>query len=325
MAAAGTARKRTKGQTPATIVTYESGSRGYGPADERRSSAMKRLFITLVLALVVLAAASAPIFADVVMSNDFLEKNKDKTEPMNHSFSANGADGFVSSREAPGSKKELDRYENGAIIRIGSIYKHKGEYWGISPIGHWYWNPGWMPMNELLMYYESSDFEAEFQEGLYDYSGNFRSLAAAKEFYIWQWPGSDREKNHYDNSNKYFDASDVRALNAWKDEGGGEWVYITIWGGPGGGLQPAGAAAGWVYMSDPNNGDIPAFNPAPDPVPWVYGEAPDWYGTKPKPDITPPGPPARTDMSFIIRIIIVAALAAATFVLILRRLKQKKV
>ena len=238
---------------------------------------LKRLFFALIICILLIPAVNAR--ADVVWSNDFFNRNKDDTEPMNRSFIVNGADGYVSAKEAPGSDKEAFAYENGMMIIIGSTYLDHGRYWGIPPIGHAYNNmQGWFLMDEMLMIYDHIDFVAEHQEELYDYTGNANRVLRGDEYFVWRWPGSDMEKLCY--STEYVSNSDFKATYAYKDNEGREWAYFRIMGGgpQGGGLYAINAASGWICLDDADNGQIPAFNPAPDPIVWSGEETPDWYG-----------------------------------------------
>ena len=86
---------------------------------------MMRRFV-VALAIVFLFALPLAAYADVVFGNDFLDKNRNRTEPVNRSFIVNGADGHVSVKEKPGGAKEEARIDNGTIVNIVAAYKHKG-------------------------------------------------------------------------------------------------------------------------------------------------------------------------------------------------------
>jgi len=232
-----------------------------------------------VIVLTVLFLFMPPLIvrADAVMGNDFEFKNRDKTEPLNRSFYVNGPNGRASAKEAPGSKTEVTSYENGRIIEIASVYRHRGTYWGITPMGHAYYMPGWFLMDDLLLYYDRKDFEDEHKDEFYDYTGDFEVLWTSEEFYIWRWPGSDRAIYKYE-VDEYagLDESAIHPKYAYMDENGREWVYIRIWDGFVASLSRYGSADGWVCMSDPSNNDIPAFNPAPESRKWTPGREVDW-------------------------------------------------
>ena len=296
---------------------------------------MKRFLVLkrFVVAFIVMTAMLFPlaVFADVVVGNDFFYKNREKTEHLYRLLQVNGAFGVLSSKEKPGGAKIVDTYKNGDLVYIGHTYLHKGKYWGIPPISHMYSESGWLPMDELLMLYDSADFESEYQDVLYEYAGGFEPLLAAEEYYVWQWPGSDREKSYYEYMS--LDASDIQAGPAYMDGEGREWLYVTLWGGSTyGGLSMGGATEGWVCLSDLGNAQIPSFKPAPAPVPWVNGEAPDWYGPnapqQPSGAEGPaegPGPiPANEpDLRFVIVLAAVCFAAAAAIIIIAKRNKKK--
>jgi len=280
---------------------------------------IKKIFT--IIMVVFLFTPTITVYADVVFGNEFLNEKKDKTEIIGDkyygkSFYVNSPSGYISSKEAPDSNEEAYKYENGRIIRIYYIYKHKGKYWGSPPINHGS-SPGWFPMDELLTYYDNGDFETEHKHELYDYTGGFHELSTSEEFYIWQWPGSDREKIHYF-ANEYSGLDNdhaIRAKHAYMDDNGCEWVYIVIWDGYSGGESRWGSAEGWVCLSDLNNGQIPAFNPAPPPAKWSrtnISVLPSDDDLENEFDITP------------IIIALVVALVGGTAVVIWIFLKKKK-
>ena len=281
---------------------------------------MKQLFIIIAFTIVLMFPLVA--HADVVIGNDFFDKNRDKTEPLNHIFQVNSAKGFLSAKEKPGSLKSVGTYQNGNLLLIDSTYLHNGKYWGIPPVSH-YGPPGWFPMDELLMFYSSVDFETENQASIYNYVGDLDSLLTAEEFYIWQWPGSDREKIFYDYRD--LEESAVRTGLACLDDEGREWLYVRLWGGStfGGGFGHIGAASGWVCLSDPGNGGIPAFNPAPEPIPWVYGEAPDWYGTADRSASGAAGKPAPESERYKPSVLLIIAICAVGALILIKKFAKK--
>ena len=259
---------------------------------------IKRVLCTI---LVILILTPSTAYADVVWDNEFDRNNRDKTIDVNRSFYINGDSGYLISVEAPGSRREDrfggGRYENGNVVRVSRAYNHRGKYWGLIDWGGHGGPDGWVPMDELLVRYMDSDFLEEFYYEFYDYTGDINNLLEYEWFYLWQWPGSDREKYTYDYLDReWVGIEEVNVEHAFLDYASRVWVYVKIMGGwSGGGLSRAGGAAGWVCISDPDNSrDIPAFNPAPDPVPWSPDEEPDWYGTNPPTEIIPPATPERT-------------------------------
>ena len=300
--------------------------------------------ITIILIILFLFMQPLTVYADVIMGNDFFFKHRDETEPLHRSFYVDSPDGFISVKEEPGARREILSFENGTIIRIAATYKHRGRYWGIPPMGHAYYFSGWFPMEELLMYYESNDFEAEHVDEFYDYTGDFYNISSAEEFYFWQWPGSDREKILYEVSEYYeLDESNaIRAKYAYMDDEGREWVYVFIFDGYTAGLSRAGSADGWVCISDVSNNRIPAFFPAPEPRKWSPDDPYNWTGST-TPDDPPDDPPANNTKNptgiedpprpdenqneipvILIIIVLGLTLVVSTTVLVLVLVKQKK-
>jgi len=229
---------------------------------------MKRLFPIVLIAIVFLMSALIPAYADVVWSNAFLEQNRNKTIQVDRRFYANGPRGHINLLEKPGIGKVMATYENGKHITIGHAYRHMGKYWGIPPVDHTSGTMGWVPMDQLLLFYDNIDFLNDHRDEVHDFNGSLDFLLEADSFYLWRWPGSDREKRFFDSSEWHPDDSDVAGRYLYIDSEGREWVYVLIWWG----IEPAPPgghpATGWVCSDDPGNGRIPAFNPAPEPVIW---------------------------------------------------------
>ena len=237
--------------------------------------------ILIFLGVICLLAVPIAANADIIRMNDFYRTN-DNIEPLDryHYFQANGIFGNISFKAAPGSSEEVFTCENGTIIGIYSTYLYKGRYWGfpIKPY-HGFWDYGWVLMDELLMLYDSQDFEEENEDRFYVYTGSYDALLSAEKLIIWQWPGSDREKI----IREEFIIDTESPRTAYRDAEGREWGKtrvaniisyagidptdpINIWGN-----------RGWICLSDPeNNTDIPAFNPAPKPVKWSPNGESNW-------------------------------------------------
>ena len=272
--------------------------------------------IVTILALMCLFMLPLSAYADVVMGNDFFYKNVNKTVPVDQTFTVNSPSGQISAKEKPGSASEVYSLDNGTVVRIKAAYRHKGAYWGIPPESHSNQAWGWLPMDELLTWYSLNDFLDVHLDEFYDYAGGFDGLCAAGDYYIWQWPGSDREKVHYfvDDYEGLDDPGAYRARYAWLDGEGREWLYTIIFDGGGGGLSRFGSIDGWICIDDPQNDQIPAFNPAPEPALW---SPPDGSGSAGQGG-------SGSGFPLPLLIVIIAAVAAAVLILILRRREKAK-
>jgi len=233
--------------------------------------------------VVLLLLSPATALADVVYGNDFKYENRDELQRLERTyFIANGPDGYVIVRDEPGSPKdtmttlwggeEEVHFDNGVLIWMDYVYLHEGEYWGSIQEGHGVQNPGWIPMDDLLQYYSHLDFLVENEAELYEFSGDFNELSKIDEICLWQWPGSDREKIIFTPDFESIDIdseNDIRARYAYMDDEGRQWVYIIFMDGFTYGMSRGYSSEGWVCFDDPSNaGSIPAFNPAPEPMPW---------------------------------------------------------
>jgi len=268
---------------------------------------IKRILCAFIILLMLSPSVAR---ADVVWGNEFDSRNHEDTIRVGRTFYVNSADGYLISRAAPGARIDSGNdnrriqgeggltYENGRVVRISRAYNHRGHYWGLIDWGGHGGPNGWVPMTELAMRYEESDFIAEHEGEFYGCNDTVDTdiLHELEWFIIWLWPGSDREKYTYDYlgfEDSWVTMEHVFVDFAYLDGEGREWAHVTIMGGwPGGGLSMAGGAAGWVCLSEPDNRDIPMFYPAPEPILWSPTEPTDWWQSTPtQPEIYEPRQP----------------------------------
>lgn len=206
---------------------------------------MTRRVLSFVLVAAVLLVASPIAYADAIFGNQFFYENEDRTEQISggrfgRGFMINSPSGYVIPTDEPGSEngipssfgyysgwgyEDIDEpeedifvFRNGEIVSIEATYLHDGRYWGVMSPSHRYQPPGWVLMDDLLVIYQTEDFERENSDSFYTYTGSYDAVLAARRLVDWQWPGSDREKRIInDNIQRY---ADVRY--AYMDEEGRE-------------------------------------------------------------------------------------------------------
>jgi hypothetical protein len=248
---------------------------------------IKRFFI--IFAMTALLTSTLTVYADMIWSNSFLDKNRHKmTELERYMFVVDSESGALTAKEEPGSDKEFKlwdyqnahQYENGQGINLTKVYNHNGEYWGIGDYGGHGGPSGWFPMNQLLVMYDRKDFIVDYENEFYNYTGVFDIELLNEKLVTWRWPGSDSAKTTYNfaEGDGYYDGIEVKKLNihyAYKDVQEREWGYVEIeavinvsigHGALGKSLQTWDA---WICLDDPaNDSNIPSFNPAPEPKKW---------------------------------------------------------
>lgn len=253
---------------------------------------MIRRVLFILLAAILLLASSPVAYADVVMGNDFRYQHEKETQKLDRSrFCANGPDGYVIPQQEPGGTEEvftferpwvgdslevvLPKYQNGAELLMERMYILEGEFWGVMYPSHSYSWPGWIPMEHLLVVYIRDDFNKEYHDEFYTYTGGYDTVLSAERLVLWQWPGSDREKRVIDDES--FLIKDISADYAYIDEQGREWGYVNIrytytyW--TDGWTQDMQT---WICLDDPSNSKIPSFIPAPKPVEWSPDGVYEW-------------------------------------------------
>ena len=304
---------------------------------------MIKRFLVIFTAILILASPLA-VRADLVIGNDFLYKNESNAEQIGErhygkNFIINSPAGYVIPKKEPGSGKgvstEMHSYKgtspggrndkpytysgdvfvfnNGEIITITHTYLHKGKYWGVMSYSHTYQPPGWIPMDELLVLYDSQDFETLNKDNFYTYTGSYDAVLSAKKLVEWEWPGSDKEKRIVES----YIPERAGVLYAYKDKDGREWGKTKY-------------SEYWICLSDPENSKIPSFYPALQPTAWSFDGIHEWSA-----DVTVYPPSDISGMPYIVTsdgpvnillliISLVAALFLCTVVLIIVFWKRNK-
>ena len=252
----------------------------------KRSSIIGRWSCIIILLFAVLVAPLA-VYADAIAlpENDFYLEHQDELVYSGRSFAANGEDGSVAAREAPGAKGELTRLQNGEEIYIEATCLYDHEYWGFT-----YFCSGWVKMDEMLVSYDYVAFEEEHIGEFYDYKGSYEELAAAGEALVWPWPGAGYTLWTVEG----LDTENFWVMHAWKDGDGREWGFVSYL---------FGSRNIWICLSDPMDGSIPAFNPGQAQTAW----APDTVHVNIEPG---------ANRSVLLIIILVAVVAVVTLILI---------
>jgi len=256
---------------------------------------MSKRILIFMLACILLVP-SFLVSADMIWGNSFLEKNKTIRLDRN-TFIVNGVSGYLKAQIAPDPYYEIEymdswaqlrRYNNGETIYLDQVYNYNGEYWGIGDYMMHGGPTGWFPMDQLLVMYVGMDFSVQSKDKFYEYTDGFNFKNIGDKLVTWQWPGSDRAKATYtfmesgftqaEDDYSYYSGIDIKQIKiycVYKDEMEREWGFIEIEAdisvsiGHGGYKRQIINWRTWICLDDPSNTDIPAFNPAPEPVKWT--------------------------------------------------------
>jgi hypothetical protein len=227
------------------------------------------------------------VCADVIFEpeNDFYERHSDKMVYTDRSFVVNGSATLVSE---PSSKRSIATLQNNANVYITFTCLYDGDYWGyVSTHGQ---PQGWVNINQLLVPYDHIFFAEENGVDFFRHSNDLSKLEEAGSAYMWRWPGTDITPRLLED----IDIQMVNISNTFVDEQEREWIQLGYY---------FGRSNAWICLSDPMNSEIPAFNPAPEPLPWrtgiVYTEIPN-----------------ESNSPLVIIIVLVAVLIAGTAALI---------
>jgi len=278
---------------------------------------LKRLFVISVFATMLAIVLPFTANADVLIEprNDFFERHINELVFSRRDYYTNGRNGFVTVLPEPGSNREIARIDNGEIHQIQYTYNYNGRLWGVFDVeepGKAYqdWQRGWVPIDDLLVVYDSFSFEEEYQQELSMFNGSIDALFEVQELVFWKWPGSGVIVGSWDESMLTDPNWDFRAwwseFPGYEDSEGRQWIAFPS------------MVKEWICLSDPSNRDIPAFFPAPEPTLRQPGDieasAPGDNDT-PTPGDIETSAPGGLPLPVLI-IILVAAVVIATVVLV---------
>lgn len=203
---------------------------------------MKQKLLALLTAVLLLSAVVPSAFADMIWEpeNSFYNSHREECTYHDRSYLANGGDGYVTVRTAPGTYSEAANVANGTRFFIQFLWTDKdGADWGVGyPAGE-FDKMGWVPLADMARIYDYRDFEedhaAEFQ--VYDGSGD-----EVGEALVFTYPGGTVSSTLTE-SKEYMPFSEsFRYL--YTDENGLRWTFIGYY---------MGHRDGWVCVDDPMN------------------------------------------------------------------------
>ena len=213
----------------------------------------KKLKMILWFFFMTILVVHSKVTADVIDSfeNDFYKQHESQIVYLDRHFVANGKDGSVSIKKAPGTNNEMAALQNGEEVYIRSSCLYDGNFWGFS-MDH----AGWVLLDQMLVLYDYvAFFEDHFKE-LYSYEGDYMEIRKKQSAIAWPWPGADKALSIYED----IDMQSFSVLSAYKDVKGREWGFVRYW---------YGQSNIWICLSEPLNDKIPAAHPAPPPSVWV--------------------------------------------------------
>lgn len=178
---------------------------------------MKRT-LCLILALIFLLAPA--VQADVIYEPEdtFYWSHRGECQYHNRVYYAAGPDNVAEVYRSPVSAAVVERVKNGKEIWVSHIYgDENGISWGYCENAEEDWM-GWVPMEYLLLKYDSTAFIEEFADRIGEESGE---LAASGEVYFWNYPGS-ADAMTFTVEEDYVPYYD----QVFVDDGGRKWGYI---------------------------------------------------------------------------------------------------
>lgn len=197
---------------------------------------MKRIS-ALLLALVLVLALSPAVRADVIWipEDPFLEKHMDDCTHHERGYYAAGPNGTVTVYASPESSAVEKKLSNGEYVHIGWVYTDpEGISWGLCEyFGDESWD-GWMPMDYLLLKYDSQSFLEEFTGRITE---NPDELAVRGEVRFWSYPGSE-ESTTLSVEGDYLPAYQ----QLFTDDAGRSWGHVVYY---------MGIRDVWVCLNDP--------------------------------------------------------------------------
>ena len=218
-----------------------------------------------VLGVILVISLLSPLLtghADVLYEpdNKFFERNREKMRSLGRSFYANGEDGYVTLHLEPGSRRQVATVENGGFIYIMFTYDDGSNQWGVAELNSHPDRPtGWVRMDQLHAVYDEISFRDEHGSEFIKREYDVASLDTEREgdIVLWIWPGSGKISSVLEHFLKGLEPGIITGSIIYLDEEGHEWGFFSGY--------IMGYRNGWIYLDDPSNHEIPAFNPSPVP------------------------------------------------------------
>lgn len=149
---------------------------------------MKRT-LCLILALSLVLALAPAVFADVIIEpeDSFYRDHQAQCQYISRVYYADGPDNAAVVYRSPESAAVVERVENGETLWISYRYTAAdGIDWGYCEDYEEGWS-GWVPMDYLLLKYDSISFREEFAGRITEQAGE---VNAEGDVHFWDYPGS---------------------------------------------------------------------------------------------------------------------------------------
>ena len=212
---------------------------------------MKRKLSVLLLAVLVLAAAALPAFADIMWEpygNSFYESHRDDMKYVDRGYLANGEKGYVTILSSPDSLIEVGNLENGTRFNVGMTWQAKnGTEWAVGYYAFrtekgWDSYEGWVPMSDLALIYDYQEFASDYSGEFGEYDGSGDHLT---EVCLYSYPNGRYEATLTE-SKSYMAFADS-FTHLYTDEAGRRWTYVGYY---------MGRYNAWACIDDPLNENL---------------------------------------------------------------------
>ena len=201
---------------------------------------MKRIF-SLILALMLLPALVPAVSADVIVEpqDSFYWEHRGECIRTERCYFADGPENVAVVYRSPESAAVVVRVKNGLELWISYVYEDENGYsWGLCEYygeeDHWV---GWIPMDYLLLKYDSICFREEFAHRIEEKTGVI-PVQETGRVHFWGYPGSDTLWAYMELTAHYL--PEYQAV--FTDDAGREWGYVNYY---------AGMRDVWVCLSNP--------------------------------------------------------------------------
>ena len=259
---------------------------------------MKRTFC-LFLALMLVLALVPAVSADVIVEpeNSFYWEHRGECQYHSRSYYADGPENVAEVYRSPESAAVAERVKNGDILWISYIYTDEnGIGWGYTENYEENWS-GWVPMDYLLLKYDSISFQEEFSDRITEEEGTLEVSGAEVRF--WNYPGSE-DATAFAVEGDYL----PEYYETFTDDAGRRWGHIGY---------HMGIRDVWVCLDAPT-----------EDYPTLYAENPPQQVTHPVKDRTDTPieiKPAGPSLNGILAAVCVIAILSGGFLWITRKKK----
>ncbi len=253
---------------------------------------MKRKLLALAAVMTAAIALTLPVSADLIWEpeNSFYEKHREECEYIGRTYEFRGYEGSVPVFDAP-EGKHIGTVENGGTSNVQFLWQGEQAWGYVEQVAA----AGWVPMDDMSVVYDSQQF-------MEDHAAQIQTVepvgVEVDKIVLYAYPNGPQRMilEEYEDYQPFEDMF----TTLYTDENGLRWGYVGYY---------MGRVGAWACLNDPMNENLSTA---------VVETQPSAAQLRGTPSVTESG------NALLLPVVLVAAVAAVTVVLIRKLCPKKK-